>query len=121
MIREFAFGDTRVPASYVRFVDAMISSTPMSVLVEFIPEFDALDKFHVVEAFSSVPSWIICGTKDKLTSIGHARKLNSRIADSHILELEGGGHMPIMEFKGRVNAALEELFEAADHQMVGDR
>jgi pimeloyl-ACP methyl ester carboxylesterase len=121
VIREFAFGDTRVPPSYVRFVDSMIASTPLSVLVEFIPEFDALDKFHVVEAFSSVPSWVVCGTDDKLTSIGHARKLNSRIADSRLLELDGGGHMSMMEFRDRVNAALTELFEAADEKIAGER
>ena len=68
-----------------------------------------------------IPTWIVCGTKDKLTSIGHARKLASRISDSHLVELEGGGHMPILEFKDEVNAALEELFAAADEQAVGER
>jgi pimeloyl-ACP methyl ester carboxylesterase len=116
VIGEFAFGDTDVPASYVKFVDAMIASTPLKVLVEFIPEFDALDKFHVVAAFGSVPTVIMCGTKDKLTSIGHARKLHAHLDGSRLVELEGGGHMPIMEFKERVNEELDRLFEQADEQ-----
>lgn len=114
IIEEFAFGAGKVPPAYVAFLDEMISSTPLKVLVEFIPQFDALDKFHVVEAFADVPTWIMCGTADKLTSIGHARKLHSRIPGSHLLELQGGGHMPIMEFKDRVNVALGTLFEEAD-------
>ena len=121
VIEEFAFGDERVPPEYVVFLDSMISATPLKVLVEFIPQFDALDKFHVVEAFRNVPTWVICGTKDKLTSIGHARKLNARIANSHLVELNGGGHMAPFEFKDRVNEALEALFEAADERIAEPR
>ena len=115
VIAEFAFG-TRVPPAYVKFVDSMISATPLKVLVEFIPQFDALDKFHVVKAFGEVPTLIMCGTKDKLTSIGHARKLNQHLEGSRLVELEGGGHMPIMEFKEQVNGELERLFAEADEQ-----
>jgi pimeloyl-ACP methyl ester carboxylesterase len=114
VIEEFAFGDEPVPPAYVAFLDSMISATPLKVLVEFIPQFDALDKFHVVEALGEIPTWVICGTKDKLTSIGQARKLNAHIANSHLVELKGGGHMAPFEFKDRVNATLEELFESAD-------
>ncbi|HET6561514.1 MAG TPA: alpha/beta hydrolase [Marmoricola sp.] len=116
VIEEFAFGDTDVPSSYAKFVDSMIAATPLQVLVEFIPQFDALDKFHVVKAFSEVPTLILCGTKDKLTSMDHARKLKDHVAGSRLVELEGGGHMPIMEFKERVNDELEQLFADADEQ-----
>lgn len=114
VVREFAFGDEPVPAAYAAFVDRMIASTPLKVLVEFIPQFDALDKFHVVESFSAVPTWIMCGTHDRLTSIGHSRKLHSRIEGSHLVEFKGGGHMPILEFADRVNESLDQLFAAAD-------
>jgi pimeloyl-ACP methyl ester carboxylesterase len=117
VIGEFAFGDTEVPPSYVKFVDSMIAATPLKVLVEFIPQFDALDKFHVLKAFGAVPTVIMCGTKDKLTSIGHARKLNAHLEGSRLVELQGGGHMPLMEFKERVNEELDRLFAEADQQV----
>jgi pimeloyl-ACP methyl ester carboxylesterase len=116
IIEEFAFGDTDVPPEYVRFVDSMISATPLQVLVEFIPEFDALDKFHVLAAFGAVPTLIVCGTKDKLTSIGHARKLHAHLDGSRLVELQGGGHMPLLEFKERLNDELDRLFSEADEQ-----
>jgi pimeloyl-ACP methyl ester carboxylesterase len=119
VIEEFAFGDKPVPREYVAFLDSMISATPLKVLVEFIPQFDALDKFHVVESFAHVPTVIVCGTKDKLTSIGHARKLSSRLPRARLVELEGGGHMSIFEFKDEVNGALEKLFAQADQQADG--
>ena len=119
LIEEFAFGDQPVPRSHVEFLDSMIASTPLKVLVEFIPQFDALDKFHVVEAFAQVPTWIIGGTKDRLTSIGHARKLHSRIPGSHLVELRGAGHMPVFDHRERVNECLELLFEDADRLGAG--
>ena len=120
VIEEFAFGDQPAPRSHVRFLDSMISSTPLKVLVEFIPEFDALDKFHVVAAFSRVPTVIMCGTKDRLTSMEHARKLNEHVPGSRLVELRGGGHMSLFEFKDRVNQELEVLLADADRLAGGE-
>jgi pimeloyl-ACP methyl ester carboxylesterase len=67
-----AFGDA-VPASYVDFVDGMLSATPFEVVAEFFPSFSGLDKFAAVEALGRVPTTVLCGTVDRLTSIGHSR------------------------------------------------
>ena len=48
---ELAFGDD-VPASYVEFVDQMLSATPFEVVAEFFPNFASLDKFETVKALS---------------------------------------------------------------------
>ncbi len=108
----FAFGDD-VPASYVEFVDSMLSATPFEVVAEFFPNFATLDKFDAIQALGEVPTTIICGTADKLTSIGHSRKLESRIDGSTLVECEGAGHMVIMELHDTVNAALDQLIAAA--------
>lgn len=108
----FAFGDA-VPAGYVEFVDDMLSATPFQVVAEFFPGFKELDKFDHLEALGRVPTTIICGTADRLTSIGHSRKLHSRIPGSTLVECEGAGHMVILERHGQVNAALDQLLAAA--------
>ena len=118
VVREFAFGDTDVPLSWVAFVNDMIAGTPLRVLVEFIPHFEQMDKFAVVTAFERVPTIVMCGTKDKLTSVGNARKLHSMIDGSRLVELPGGGHMPLLEFHDRVNDELERLFADADTLMA---
>ena len=113
----FAFGDD-VPASYVEFVDEMLSATPFEVVAEFFPNFSALDKFHTLDALSEVPTTIICGTADKLTSIGHSRKLHQHVDDSRLVECEGAGHMVIMERHDQVNAALDQLLAAAAERIA---
>ena len=109
----FAFGE-QVPSSYVEFVDQMLAGTSFDVLAEFFPNFDSHDRFAILHAFEKVPTWIICGTKDLLTSIGHSRKMASRIPSARLVECDGAGHMVILERKDKVNAALAELFKAAD-------
>jgi pimeloyl-ACP methyl ester carboxylesterase len=109
---QFAFGGD-VPASYVEFVNSMLGATPFEVLAEFFPNFDTLDKFTVLEAFSHVPTYIVSGTKDVLTSVGHSRKMAARITGSRLVECFGAGHMVILEQKDRVNSALADLLSAA--------
>jgi pimeloyl-ACP methyl ester carboxylesterase len=107
-----AFGDD-VPPGYVEFADEMLSATSFDVVADFFPSFGDLDKFDYVEALGRVPTSIICGTADKLTSIGHSRKLHARIAGSRLLECEGAGHLVIMERHDQVNAELDQLITAA--------
>ena len=116
----FAFGK-EAPAAQVEFLDEMLAGTPIEVLAEFFPSFGSLDKFAVLEAFSSVPTTIICGTKDKLTSVGHSRKMAGMIEGSRLVECPGAGHMVIFESRDLVNAALEQLFTAAHRDLPAAR
>ncbi|CAN5195706.1 alpha/beta hydrolase [soil metagenome] len=108
----FAFGGD-VPASYVRFVDDMLAATPFEVVAEFFPSLGGLDKFDFVEVLDRVPVSIICGTADRLTSIGHSRKLASRIPNARLVECAGAGHMVPLERHDQVNAELDQLITAA--------
>ena len=65
-----------------------------------------------------MPTTIVCGTDDRMTSIGHSRKLHSRIDGSVLVEAEGAGHMVIMERHEQVNAALDQLLAASTEQAV---
>jgi pimeloyl-ACP methyl ester carboxylesterase len=116
----FAFGED-VPASYVQFVDEMLAGTSFEVLAEFFPQFETLDKFAVLRAFSDVPTTIICGTKDVLTSIGHSRKMAQLLPDATLVEAPGAGHMVILEQADRVNAALEHLVDGAERRYAAAR
>jgi pimeloyl-ACP methyl ester carboxylesterase len=109
---DLAFGDD-VPASYVEFVDEMISGTPFEVVAEFFPNFPTMDKFATLEALSVVPTTIVCGTADKITAIDHSRRLHAHIAGSTLLECEGAGHLVIMERHDDVNEELDRLLAAA--------
>jgi pimeloyl-ACP methyl ester carboxylesterase len=105
---ELAFGD-EVPASYVEFVDRMISQTSFDVLAEFFPNFSTLDKREALKALSVVPTAIICGTADRITPIDHSRRLHAQIAGSTLLECQGAGHLVILERHDEVDEELDRL------------
>jgi pimeloyl-ACP methyl ester carboxylesterase len=108
----FAFGKD-VPAEQVEFLDEMLAGTSFDVLAEFFPTFTQLDKFEHLTVFQDVPTTIVGGTKDKLTSIGHSRKMARHLPGAELVECEGAGHMVIFEARDKVNAALDRLVEAA--------
>jgi pimeloyl-ACP methyl ester carboxylesterase len=83
------------------------------VVAEFFSNFTTLDKFETVKALAVVPTTVIGGTDDKLTSIGHSRKLHAYIPGSTLLELPGAGHLAIMERHDEVNDELDQLLAAA--------
>ena len=104
----YAFGGD-VPASYVEFVYRMLDDTPFSVVADFFPAFASLDHWVHLEPLSRIPTAIVCGTRDKITGIGHSRKLHSRIHGSDLLECEGAGHLVVLESHDQVNAELDSL------------
>ena len=108
----FAFGRKDAPAAEVEFLDEMLAGTSFDVLAEFFPSFTDLDKFENLAPFTGVPTTIICGTKDKLTSIGHSRKLAERIPGARLVECTGAGHMVIFEERDHVNEAIDALVAA---------
>jgi len=110
---QFAFGSKDVPAAEVEFLDEMLAGTSFGVLAEFFPSLSELDKFEHLLVLDEVPTTIICGTKDKVTSIGHSRKMAAQLPNATLVECEGAGHMVIFEARARVNEALDFLVEAA--------
>lgn len=112
---KMAFGG-EVPTPYIEFVDEMLSQTPFEVLAEFFPNFDTLDKFEVLHSFEQVPTVIICGTEDALTSVGHSRKMANRITGAQLVEVPGAGHMVILESRQQVNTALERMIRQASSE-----
>lgn len=108
----FAFGGD-APAAEVEFLDEMLAGTSFDVLADFFPNFSALDKFDALERLGDVPVTIVCGTKDKLTSIGHSRKMAALLPEATLVECKGAGHMVIFEAREKVNEALEELMVEA--------
>jgi pimeloyl-ACP methyl ester carboxylesterase len=104
----YAFGDG-VSEDLVRFVYELLSHTPFDVVAEFYPAFATLDLWDACPTLAGVPTRVICGTHDKVTSIEHARGLHARIHGSDLLECAGAGHMVIIERHEQVNAELDQL------------
>ena len=107
----YAFG-SEVSPDVLDYVDDMIGETSFDVISDFFPNFGDLDKYDVLEALSEVPTWIVCGTDDRLTSIEHSRTMAEMMPWAELVEVEGAGHMVIMENPGAVDGAIDDLLDA---------
>ncbi len=108
----YAFGSD-VPPEQVEFVYDLLNQTPFDVIADFFPAFASLDVWRSCSTVAQVPTSIICGTSDKITAVGHSRKLHARIHGSDLLECEGAGHMVNIERYTSVNSELDSLLSAA--------
>ena len=89
---------TTCPPSYVEFVFSMLNCDAVRGRRRLLSRLrDARQVRDASRPLAPVPTSIICGTEDKITSVGHSRKLHSRIPGSSLLECEGAGHMVILE------------------------
>lgn len=113
----YSFG-AEVPKEYVDFTFRMIDSTPFEVVADFFPAFATLDHFDHLEVLAQAPCTIICGTEDRITGIGHSRKLHARIHGSDLHEVQGAGHMVLLESHDEVNRALDELMDHARRRIA---
>jgi pimeloyl-ACP methyl ester carboxylesterase len=109
IVDTYAFGSNSVPASYVDFTYDMLDKTPFSVVADFFPAFASLDHWTHLEPLERVPTTVICGTRDKITSVSHSRKLHAAIKGSDLLECHGAGHMVVLECHNDVNDQLDDL------------
>ncbi len=102
-----AFGGP-VPPAYVEFVDDMLGDAVRGG-GGVLPELPRPRQVRRRRGAGKVPTTVVCGTADRLTSIGHSRSLHSRISGSRLLEVQGSGHMVMIESPDEVNGGLAEL------------
>jgi pimeloyl-ACP methyl ester carboxylesterase len=109
--RRVGFGG-QVPASYVEFTDELLAGTPIDVVADFFPMFDRYDAFAAVPALRNVPTLVLCGTEDVMTPIRHSRAIAALLPSAMVREIDGAGHLVMLERHNEVNDALADLLKA---------
>jgi pimeloyl-ACP methyl ester carboxylesterase len=56
-----------------------------------------------------VPALVLSGTADLIVPVAHARAVHEAIAGSIWVAVEGAGHVPVVEKRGEVNAAVRSF------------
>lgn len=110
VMRRWAVGP-HAQERHVDMTDEMIRRTSSRVLVDFYPNFLALDLFDALETLSHLDVVVICGTDDMLTPLKHSRRLAAAIPGSRLVLAAGAGHMVMFEAHALVTKALNEQLE----------
>lgn len=108
LTRLYSFGSA-APPSINAFTAEMLSSTPLDVVAEFLPAFEAHDGVAGLSALHGVESLVMVGSIDRLTPEGHSREIIRHVPGAEFVLLEDTGHMLMLERYPEVNAALRDL------------
>jgi len=112
LTKRYSFA-TDVPPSLVRFVQEMHDSTPLDVLAELFPAFDAHDKLDSLEVLNGVETLIMGGERDAMTPADHSREMVERVPGAELAILPEAGHLLMLEHHDVVTDHLRSLVERA--------
>jgi pimeloyl-ACP methyl ester carboxylesterase len=104
-----SFSSTDVDPALGRYVDAMISGTPVDVIAEFYPAIAGLDASGAIEPLRRVPTLVLTGDADRMIPQAHSEKIVGQLADAEFIVVPGAGHLVLLERPDEVTAALSEL------------
>ncbi|MFR9804267.1 alpha/beta fold hydrolase [Pseudonocardia sp. RS010] len=111
--RHFAFGDRRVDPALVDLVDTMISANALDALTDFADTLGTHDRLAALPALAGCEVVVVAGTKDQVIPYSHSERIVAELPKAELLELEGVGHLPLLERSGEVQEALAELVRRA--------
>jgi pimeloyl-ACP methyl ester carboxylesterase len=110
LTKRYSFA-TDVPPSLVRFVQSMHDQTPLDVLAELFPAFDAHDKLHALDAMNGIETLIMCGEQDLMTPADHSREMVEHVPGAELVVLPMAGHLVMLEHPDVVSDHLRDLVE----------
>ncbi len=104
LFSDYAYGP-EAAADLVRLGRRQMAQIPADVLLD---DLNACDAFDVMGRLGeiTVPTVVVCGTKDALTPAKYSTYLHDHIPHSSLQFIEGAGHMVMVENPGAVSRAL---------------
>jgi pimeloyl-ACP methyl ester carboxylesterase len=112
LTKRYSFA-TDVPPSLVRFVTSMHDNTPLDVLAELFPAFDAHDKLAALNVLHDVETLVLGGEQDRMTPADHSREIAEALPGARLAILPEAGHMVMLEHHDVVTDQLRDLVERA--------
>ncbi|MFK0254178.1 alpha/beta fold hydrolase [Streptomyces sp. NPDC090445] len=110
MIKMYSFGAPReVDPGVARFAERLIEATPIDVVAEFYPAFQAHDKTAALQRFADIPVTVIAGDHDMITPAAHSQAIKDALPAAELVVLERAGHLMMLEYPQTVTGLLAEL------------
>ncbi len=119
--KRLAFGTGDVAPSLVDFVERMTADCPVDVVAEFYDTFRDHDMLAALDVLRAVPVLVLVGSHDRVTPPDHSRAIAAALPDAELVEVEGAGHMAVLEQPDLVSAHLAALLDRALAAQRSDR
>jgi pimeloyl-ACP methyl ester carboxylesterase len=106
---DYAYGPA-APAELLESARQEMATVPPQT---FFADFTACNSFDCMERLAEIkpPVLLICGREDQMTPPKYSRYLLERLPRAELVELEGAGHMVMLEAPQEVNGAIASFLE----------
>jgi pimeloyl-ACP methyl ester carboxylesterase len=120
--RRLLFGRDDADPQLVRMVQGLLEETPFPVTMAFYATFLEHDESAALQVLRRVPVTVIAATHDRLTPVGHGRRIAAVIGESaELVVVPGAGHSVNLTNPQVVDDALIALLDrvAGSRQLAG--
>ncbi len=111
--RRNLFGTDDADPDAVRQVQALLEETPLTVSAAFYRTLLDYDEHAALAAMVDIPVTLLVGDADRLTPVGHSRRMAELLAHAELVVVPGAGHSVNITRREVVDAALLRLLERA--------
>lgn len=119
LTRLYSFGSTATEQAG-RFVAAMVSSTPIEVIAEFLPALQEHDKRIALPVFQHVELLVLVGDNDRLTPLSQSEDIVRQVPGAEFVIIPDTGHMVQLEKPDDVNRYLLALLDLVRRDIAQD-
>jgi pimeloyl-ACP methyl ester carboxylesterase len=109
LTRKLAFGDEAVNPAVVELLYRMIRQTPFDVMTDFLEEFGAHNRYAALAGLQYAKALVLGADCDRLIQYEHSEAIAALLPDAELVQVEGSGHVTMLEQPKRVNEALLDL------------
>lgn len=109
LTRKLAFGDEAVDPALVELMYLMIRATPFEVMTDFLKEFGAHNRYAALAGLQYAKALVLGADGDRLIQFQHSEAIAALLPDAELVQVEGSGHVTMLEQPKRVNEHLLDL------------
>jgi pimeloyl-ACP methyl ester carboxylesterase len=109
LTRKLAFGDEAVNPALVELMNTMIRATSFEVMTDFLATFGAHNRYAALAGLQYAKALVLGSDGDRLVQYEHSEAIAALLTDVELVQVEGAGHVTMLEQPKRVNEHLLDL------------
>ncbi len=109
LTRKLAFGDEAVDPALIELMYMMIRATSFEVMTDFLEEFGAHNRYAALAGLQFAKALVLGSDGDQLIQFQHSEAIAALLPDAELVQVQGSGHMTMLEQPKRVNEHLLDL------------
>jgi pimeloyl-ACP methyl ester carboxylesterase len=113
LTRRYAFGSSDVSPTLVDYVEQMNGTTPIETVAGFLRTLSDHHRYDALRVLDGVETLVLYGSADLMTPPEHSRRLAELLPGCELAEIEGGGHLAVMQYGAAVNDHLRGFLSRA--------